>query len=219
MNLMRQRLHRHSEPRSGSNSCLRNRNDESPRNLWRFSDADQRLKWRETKLPREKTSSAFEQSDCPKPSSGARCLAGMNGEFSFPGPESGEDSLLSIPEQHCGAGPPPGEGAIATDVGIQDILQCATRDYRHRTGAEDSQTPVRTSGPMAVGPRGDLASRHGSIGRIAVAHSWPYRSDNPVCTRTPVSQDSCESTEWGPRSDIGGAGSVRGNLSVSPRTA
>ena len=143
MNLMKQRLHRHSVPRSGSNSCLRNRNDESPRNLWRFSDAGQTLKWRETKLPREKTSSALEQSDCPKPSSGAHCLAGMNGEFSFPGPESGEDSLLPVSEQRCGAGPSPGEGALAPDVGIQDVLQCATRDYRYRTGPEDSQTPVR----------------------------------------------------------------------------
>ena len=37
---------------------------------------------------------------------------------------------------------------------------------------------------MAVESRGDLASRHGSIGRIAGAHSWSYRSDNPICTRT-----------------------------------
>ena len=26
--------------------------------------------------------------------------------------------------------------SIATDVGIQDVRQCATRHYRHRTGAE-----------------------------------------------------------------------------------
>ena len=39
---------------------------------------------------------------------------------------------------------------------------------------------------MAIESRGDLASRHGSIGRIAVAHSGSYRSDNPVCTRTPL---------------------------------
>ena len=37
---------------------------------------------------------------------------------------------------------------------------------------------------MAVESRGDLASRHGSIVRIAIAHSWSYRSDNPMCTRT-----------------------------------
>ena len=37
---------------------------------------------------------------------------------------------------------------------------------------------------MAVESRGDLALRHGSIGRIAVAHSWSFRSDNPICTRT-----------------------------------
>ena len=61
----------------------------------------------------------------------------------------------------------PGEGAIAPDVGIQDVLQCATCHYRHRTGAEDSQTPVRNSDPMAVESRRDLASRHGSIVRIA----------------------------------------------------
>ena len=78
-----------------------------------------------------------------------------------------------------------GEGAIAPDVGIQDVLQCATRHYRYRTGAEDSQMPVRNSDHMAVESRGDLASRHGSIVRIAAAHSWSYRSDNPVCTRTP----------------------------------
>ena len=38
---------------------------------------------------------------------------------------------------------------------------------------------------MAIESRGDLASRHGSIGRIAGAHSWSYRSGNPICTRTP----------------------------------
>ena len=37
---------------------------------------------------------------------------------------------------------------------------------------------------MAIESRGDLASRHGSIGRIAVVHSWSYRPDNPIGTRT-----------------------------------
>ena len=37
---------------------------------------------------------------------------------------------------------------------------------------------------MAVESRSDLAARHGSIVRITVAHSWFYRSDNPICTRT-----------------------------------
>ena len=46
------------------------------------------------------------------------------------------------------------------------------------------KTPVRNSDPIAVKSRGDLASRHDSIVRIAVAHSWSYRSDNPICTRT-----------------------------------
>ena len=48
---------------------------------------------------------------------------------------------------------------------------CTARHYRHRTGPEDSQTPVRNSDPMAIDSRSDLASRHGSIVRIAVAHS------------------------------------------------
>ena len=39
---------------------------------------------------------------------------------------------------------------------------------------------------MAVESRPDLASRHGSMGRIAGAHSGFYRSDNPICTRTLV---------------------------------
>ena len=43
---------------------------------------------------------------------------------------------------------------------------------------------------MAVESRGDLASRHGSIGRFAAAHSWSYRSDNPTCTRTPISSST-----------------------------
>ena len=92
---------------------------------------------------------------------------------------------VQILEQHPGAGSSLGEGAIATDTGVQNVLQCATRHYRHRVGAEDSQTPVRNSDPMAVESRGDLASRHGSIGRIAVAHSWSFRSDNPICNTTP----------------------------------
>ena len=37
---------------------------------------------------------------------------------------------------------------------------------------------------MAVESRPDLAPRHGSIVRIAGAHSGFYRSDNPICTRT-----------------------------------
>ena len=124
--------------------------------------------------------------DGHRPSHSARRRMGMNGECNFRGRSPGEKSLLSIPEQRPGAGPPPGEGALAPDVGIQDILQCATRDYRHRVGAEASHTPVRNSDPMAVESRPDLASRHGSIARIAVAHSWSYRSDNPICTRTPA---------------------------------
>ena len=38
---------------------------------------------------------------------------------------------------------------------------------------------------MAIDSRSDLASRHGSIVRIAAAYSWFYRSDNPICTRIP----------------------------------
>ena len=38
--------------------------------------------------------------------------------------------------------------------------------------------------PWRSNPAVILASRHGSIGRIAGAHSGSYRSDNPICTRT-----------------------------------
>ena len=92
---------------------------------------------------------------------------GMNGEFNFRGPNPVRIRCCQYLNKRCGAGPPPGEGAIAPDVEIQDVLQCATRHYRHRTGAEDSQTPVRNSDLMAVKSRGDLASRHGSIVHIA----------------------------------------------------
>ena len=109
--------------------------------------------------------------DGHQPSHSALRRMGMNGGVKLPGAEPGEDSLLSIPEQRCGAGPPPGEGAIAPDVGIQDVLQCATCHYRHRASAEDSQTPVRNSDHLAVESRRDLASCHGSIVRIAAAHS------------------------------------------------
>ena len=34
-------------------------------------------------------------------------------------------------------------------------------------------------------PAGDLASLHGSIVRIAAVDSRSYRSDKPICTRTP----------------------------------
>ena len=95
--------------------------------------------------------------DGHRPSHSALRRMGMNGEFNFRGPNPVTIPLLSIPEQRCGAGPPPGEGAIAIDVGIQDVLQCAARHYRHRAGAEDSQTPVRNSDPMAVKSRPDLA--------------------------------------------------------------
>ena len=139
--------------------------------------------------------------DGHRPSHSALRHMGMNGEFNFRGRNPGEDSLLSIPEQRCGAGPPPGERAIALDVGIQDVLQCAACHYRHRAGAEDSQTPVRNSDPMAVESRGDLASRHGSIGRIARAHSWSYRSGNPICTRTvlPTPTYDCKALIRGPQ--------------------
>ena len=105
--------------------------------------------------------------------------------------------------------------SIATDVGIQDILQCATRDYRHRAGAEDSQTPVRNSDPMAVESRGDLASRHGSIVRIAARHSWSYRSDNPICTRT-VNRMCCNFHKSARERWVGSTGL---RLMQPPRTA
>ena len=111
------------------------------------------------------------------PSHSALRRMGINGEFNFRGRNPVKirccQYLNNVVEQES----PPGEGAIAPDVGIQGVLQCATGDYRHRTGAENSQTPVRNSDPLAVESRPDLASRHGSIVRIAVTHflSAPFR--------------------------------------------
>ena len=50
---------------------------------------------------------------------------------------------------------------------------------------------------MAVESRGDLASRHGRIGRIAGAHSGSYRSDNPICTRTQTDATYLLVKNWG----------------------
>ena len=58
------------------------------------------------------------------------------------------------------------------------------RASRSRRGRETAAANLRNSDHLAVESRGDLASCHGSIGRIALAHSWSYRSDNPICTRT-----------------------------------
>ena len=88
--------------------------------------------------------------DGHRPSHSALRRMGMNGEFNFRGPNPVRIRCCQYLNNVCGAGPPPGEGAIAPDVGVQNVLQCATRHYRHRTGAEDSQTPVRNSDHMAV---------------------------------------------------------------------
>ena len=107
--------------------------------------------------------------DGHRPSHSALRRMGMNGEFNFRGPNPVRIRRCQYLKQRCGAGPPPGEGAIAPDVGVQNVLQCATRHYRHRASAEDSQTPVRNSDHLAVESRRDLASCHGSIVRIARA--------------------------------------------------
>ena len=122
--------------------------------------------------------------DGHRPSPSALRRMGMNGEFNFRGRNPVKirccQYLNNVVEQdHRRV-----KGRLRPMLGFKTFLQCATRHYRHRAGAEDSQTPVRKSDPMAVESRGDLALRHGSIGRIAVAHSWSFRSDNPICTRT-----------------------------------
>ena len=122
--------------------------------------------------------------DGHRPSHGALRHMGMNGEFNFRGRNPVTirccQYLNNVVEQDHRRM----KRRLPLDVGIQDVLQCATCHYRHRASAEDSQTPVRNSDHIAVESHGDLASRHGSIGRIAVAHSWSYRSGNPICTRT-----------------------------------
>ena len=121
--------------------------------------------------------------DGHRPSHSALRHMGMNGEFNFRGRNPVKirccQYLNNVVEQdHRRV-----KGRLRSMLGFKTFYN-ARRHYRHRAGAEDSQTPVRNSDPMAVESHGDLASRHGSIVRIARAHSWSYRSDNPICTRT-----------------------------------
>ena len=51
------------------------------------------------------------------------------------------------------------------------------------------QLGIRPRCDRAVESRSDLASRHGSMIRIAAAHSPSYRSGNPICTRPPRVND------------------------------
>ena len=124
--------------------------------------------------------------DGHRPSHSALRHMGMNGEFNFRGRNPVKirccQYLNNVVEQdHRRV-----KGRLRSMLGFKTFYN-ARRHYRHRAGAEDSQTPVRNSDPMAVESRGDLASRHGRIGRIAGAHSGSYRSDNPICTRTGLS--------------------------------
>ena len=63
------------------------------------------------------------------------------------------------------------KGRLRPMLGFKTFYNARRVIIGHRTGAEDSQTPVRNFDHMAVESRGDLASRHGSIGRIAAARS------------------------------------------------
>ena len=63
------------------------------------------------------------------------------------------------------------KGRLRPMLGFKTFYNARRVIIGPRTGAEDSQTPVRNSDPMAVESRGDLASRHGRIVRIAAVHS------------------------------------------------
>ena len=78
-----------------------------------------------------------------------------------------------LPEQRCGAGPPPGEGPIAPDVSgsrrstMRDESSSASNWRRRSAHKRQFAIPTTWQSNPAVIP----ASRHGSIGRIAAAHS------------------------------------------------
>ncbi len=121
--------------------------------------------------------------DGHRPSHSALRRMGMNGEFNFRGRNPVKirccQYLNNVVEQdHRRV-----KGRLRPMLGFKTFYN-ARRVIIGRASAEDSQTPVRNFDHMAVESHGDLASRHGSIGRIAGAHSWSYRSDNPICTRT-----------------------------------
>ena len=109
---------------------------------------------------------------------------GMNGEFNFRGRNPVRirccQYLNNVVEQdHRRV-----KGRLRPMLGFKTFYNARRVIIGIELAQKDSQTPVRNSDHMAVESRGDLASRHGSIGRFAAAHSWSYRSDNPICTRT-----------------------------------
>ena len=85
------------------------------------------------------------------------------------------------------------QGRLRPMLGFKSVLQCATRDYRYRAGAEDSQTLVRNSDPMAVESRGDRASRHGRIVRIAECVLLVLSLRQSYLHQNPVSSDAARS--------------------------
>ena len=83
-------------------------------------------------------------------------------------------------------------GSHEQNITFATKMSCSTANFS-KGSPDSSPAKLRTllpgSGPAVPHRdhafRGDLASRHGSIVRIATAHSWSYRSADPICTRTP----------------------------------
>ena len=124
--------------------------------------------------------------DGHQPSHSALRRMGMNGEFNFRGPNPVTirccQYLNNVVEQDH----------RRVKGRLRPMLEFKTFYNARRviSGIELAQKihkrQFRNSDHIPVESRSDLASRHGSIVPIAVRHSWSYRSENPICTRTPV---------------------------------
>ena len=122
--------------------------------------------------------------DGHRPSHSALRRMGMNGEFNFRGPNPVRirccQYLNNVVEQdHRRV-----KGRLRPMLGFKTFynarrviigIELAQKIHKRQFDADH----------MAVESRGDLASRHGSIGRFAAEHSWSYRSDNPICAPEP----------------------------------
>ena len=122
--------------------------------------------------------------DGHRPSHSALRRMGMNGEFNFRGRNPvqirSSQYLNNVVEQdHRRV-----KGRLRPMLGFKTFYNARRVIFGIELAQKDSQTPVRNSDYMAVESCGDLASRHGGIGRIAAAHCRSYRSDIPICTRT-----------------------------------
>ena len=86
-----------------------------------------------------------------------------------------------------GAGPSPGEGAaLRPMLGIQDVHNARRVIIGIELAQKIHKRQLAIPIPWQSKSRGDLASRHGRQRPPRGGARLSYRSDNLICTRTPV---------------------------------